>query len=1566
MIDYKIHGAKGGGDKPHTPVETPNNLVSVAYAKVLIAVAEGELAGKPTDRDIYLDGTPLVNPDGSSNFGGVKWEWRPGTQDQDYIKGLPEVSTEYNVGVALKATTPWVRSVTKSQLDAVRVTVQFPAVYESKQNGDTVGTTVKYAIDLSTAGGSFVEYGQYDVTGKTNSGYERTHRVELPKSRTGWSVRVRRITPDSTSNTIQNAMNIKSFTEVVDVKQRYPNTALLYVEFDSSTFGGGSIPKISVKTRGRVVRVPSTYNPETRSYSGVWAGDFKWAWTNNPAWVFYDIITQDRFGLGHKVDASMVDKWAMYEVAQYCDVMVDDGTGSGSVEPRHTCNVYIQDANEAYTVLRDLASIFNSMTYWNGNQLVAIADKKEVVTTAPLFSRSNVIDGTFEYAAADDKSIYTSALVSYDDPDNHYNSAVESAFETSEILRWGGDRQLEITAIGCTSRGEAQRRARYALITNMYNRTVTFNTGLQGMSTGVLPGRLINVLDPLIGGRPYTGRVQSATNTVITLDRNVIAKAGDILYLTKKDGTTQGRTIQAVKDNIVTLSTGYTELPTSNTIWYLEASDLKSQTFRVTKVRSAEEGIYSIEAVEYNESKFAAIDNGARLEPRPISVVPPNLQASPKNVKITSNTYVEQTLAVTSLTLSWDQTPNAVAYEAQWRVDDNDWINLGQTGAQQFTVKGVYTGKYLGRVRAINAVGVKSVWATSTLTDVKGKDGKPPALASLTTTGLLFGIRLDWAFKPGSTDTLYTQIRYGETPSFENSQLLGDYAYPTDSHELHGLKAGQLFHFWGRLQDRTGNYGDWLPLSTQAGVVGRTLLNDNGQYNDYFAEMISNTALDKDLYERIELIDGPPTLAGSVNDRIRTVNEFIDKTNKDLDEAVKDIDGALKDLNDKIDTYTDALQYDPKKTYVKGDVVRVGQKLYQASKNVPINTTPPNTNYWDDVGSVIEGYGALVSQVNTNKSDISNLDGKIVASASKLEALTAQYRDDTGEGDLVNAMDTYTNKASIVEERRVRADADGSLSERIITVTAESGQNKANISTLETTVTTKTDALAKRIDKVSADTGDNTSNITKLELAMTNVNEATAKKIDEVAASVTTKANDRMDALVRDETTSRANSEEALAQRLTNLIADRITKEGDRVNAAIRDESTVRVNAEGALSNRITETNGTIVKEGIRLDGVIKTESTVRVNAETALGERIDKLGVSLTKEGERVDAAIQTESSVRVSAEGALGQRIDKVIASVDKEVGDRKTAIAAAVKTESEARASDKEAMGKRVDEVAASVKTETTNRNTAIAAAIKTESEARASDKEAMGKRVDEVIASISTETDNRKSAITAAITEERTVRVGAEEALGKRVDSVEAGNIGMTKVNAAIKVETDARARSEEAIGKRIDSVTATANGNVGTIKTTNEALAKIDGTVRTAWTVKMEAQSNGQYVAAGIGLGIENGPAGLQSQFLVRADRFAVVSGLNGTTSAPFVVANGQVFINDALINKATITNAIIGQTIQSAAWTNWGAPVMTMDFNVGNVICRHPTRTNTYCMMNQDGIIVVVDNVLRVRMGVWA
>ncbi|MGV4222838.1 TipJ family phage tail tip protein, partial [Citrobacter freundii] len=313
-----IKGRKGGSSSSRTPTEQPDDLQSVAKAKILVALGEGEFAGQLTGKNIYLDGTALENTDGSQNFSGVTWEFRAGTQAQNYIQGIPGTENEINVGTEVSSEIAWTRTFTNTQLSAVRLRLKWPSLFKQEDNSDLVGYSINYAIDLQTDGGTWQTVLNTSVTGKTTSGYERSHRIDLPQAGSTWTIRLRKITVDANSAKIGDTMTLQSFTEVIDAKLRYPNTALLYIEFDSSQFNG-SIPQISCEPRGRVIRVPDNYDPDTRTYSGTWQGAFKWAWTDNPAWIFYDLVITDRFGLGNRLTAANIDKWTLYQVSQYCD-----------------------------------------------------------------------------------------------------------------------------------------------------------------------------------------------------------------------------------------------------------------------------------------------------------------------------------------------------------------------------------------------------------------------------------------------------------------------------------------------------------------------------------------------------------------------------------------------------------------------------------------------------------------------------------------------------------------------------------------------------------------------------------------------------------------------------------------------------------------------------------------------------------------------------------------------------------------------------------------------------------------------------------------------------------------------------------------------------------------------------------------------------------------------------------------------------------------------------------------------------------------------------------------------
>ncbi|EEY9906276.1 DUF1983 domain-containing protein [Escherichia coli] len=861
---------KGGSNQTRTPVEAPDSIQSIARAKVLIALGEGEFAGGLDGKNIFLGDsssyTPLQNADGSYNFNNVKYEFRSGTQDQDYIQGFPGIENELQVSYELKQAVPYVRAVSNTQLSALRIRLGWPTLLLQKNNGDKVGTRVEYAIDLSVDGGPYETVVNGAVDDKTTSLYERSHRVNLPKASTGWQLRVRRITPDSTSVNIVDTMRVVAVTEIIDAKLRYVNTALLYVEFDAKQFPNG-IPQVVCNPKGRIIRVPDTYDPETRTYSGTWEGVFKWAWTDNPAWIYYDIILNERFGLGQRIDATQIDKWELYRIAQYCDQLVPDGKGGSGTEPRFRCNVYIQDRNDAWTVLRDLAGIFRGMTYWGDNKMYVLADMPRDVWH--IYNHASVVEGKFTFADPSETTRNTAALVNWSDPANHYKDTPEPVYDSDLAMRFDY-RQLEMTAIGCTRQSEANRRGRWALLTNGIGEVVTFSTGMDVPPVGEVIGVAANEL----AGRTIGGRVSAVNGRNITLDRAADVKAGNRLFLNLPSGTAQARTVQAVNGNTVTVTTPYSETPEAECNWGVDSDDLFIALFRVTGTRDNNDGTFEVTGTTYNPDIYSAVDTGARLDERPVSVIPPGVQAPPGNIVVDSYSTVNQNIAITTMRVAWDSVQGAVAYEAEWRRDSGNWISVPRTSSLGFEVQGIYSGRYLVRVRAVNASDVSSVWATSSEVNLTGKVGNPPKpVGFIASENVVFGIELNWGFPANTDDTLKTEIQYSLTGTEDDAMLLADVPYPQRKYQQMGLKAGQIFWYRAQLVDRSGNesgYTEWV--RGQASI-------DVSDITDVILEEIKDSDTFKDLIENA--VDSNEKIAGMA-DEIKNHADELEQQAKDI------------------------------------------------------------------------------------------------------------------------------------------------------------------------------------------------------------------------------------------------------------------------------------------------------------------------------------------------------------------------------------------------------------------------------------------------------------------------------------------------------------------------------------------------------------------------------------------------------------------------------------------------------------------------------------------------------------
>ncbi|EGQ5289559.1 phage tail protein [Enterobacter hormaechei] len=1029
-----ITGRKGGSSSSRTPTEQPDDLQSVAKAKILVALGEGEFAGQLTGKDIYLDGTALENSDGSQNFSGVTWEFRSGTQAQKYIQGIPGTENEIRVGTEVTSDTAWTRTFTNTQLSAVRLRLKWPSLFKQEDDGDLVGYSVNYAIDLQTDGGTWQTVLNTSVTGKTTSGYERSHRIDLPQAGSTWTIRLRKITADANSAKIGDTMTLQSFTELIDAKLRYPNTALLYIEFDSSQFNG-SIPQISCEPRGRVIRVPDTYDPETRSYSGTWTGAFKWAWTDNPAWIFYDLVVSDRFGLGHRLTAANIDKWTLYQVAQYCDQMVPDGKGGDGTEPRYTCNVYIQDRNDAYTVLRDFAAIFRGMTYWGGDQIVALADMPRDVDYS--YTLANIV-GKPRYSSSTTKTRYTTALVSWSDPGNAYADAMEPVFEQALVARYGFN-QLEMTAIGCTRQSEANRKGRWGILTNNKDRVVSFDVGLDGNIPQ--PGYIIALADELLSGKVMGGRISAVNGRVIKLDRVADAAAGDRLILNLPSGASQSRTIQAVNRESVTVTTAYSETPQAEAVWVVESNELYAQQYRVVSVADNDDGTFTITGAWHDPDKYARIDTGAIIDQRPVSVIPPGNQSPPANIVISSFSVVQQNISVETMRVSWDQAQNAIAYEAQWRRNDGNWVNVPRSSTTSFDVPGIYAGRYLVRVRAINAAEISSGWGYSEEKTLTGKVGNPPKpVGFIASENVVFGIELNWGFPANTNDTLKTEIQYSLTGTEDDVMLLADVPFPQRKYQQMGLKAGQIFWYRAQLVDRSGNESGYTDF-----VRGQASI-DVSDITDAILEDMKGSDTFKDLIENA--VDSNEKIAGMAND--------IKQANDELEQQAQKIAQNAQDIG-KVQTNV---------TNLSSKVGDVSSSLNELEQTVATADTALGQRI-DSINVSMDGMAGGVKN-----SAIAIIQGNLTQVAAR-KTLSASVAGNSAQLDRIDEV--------IVNEKEATARS-------LLSLQTDVNGNKASINSLNQTFSDYQQAMATQVNGITATINGHTSAITTNAQAIANVN----------------------------------------------------------------------------------------------------------------------------------------------------------------------------------------------------------------------------------------------------------------------------------------------------------------------------------------------------------------------------------------------------------------------------------------------------------------------------------------------
>ena len=686
---------KGGGGGS-TPRLLDDNLKNKQFLNVIDLVSEGPIEGPVGGMSGFLlNGTPVVDEEGNPNIHGVEVQWRAGTPTQEPLEDFPFVEKEIPVNVEVKKSTPILRTISDQETDRVRFTLGVSALVSQDDKGNQDNATVEMLIEVNDGSG-WVHAEKVTIgPGKISGQYLESHIIDAPKKKP-FQIRVSRLTDDSKSDLLKNGTVWASYTEITDAKFSYPNSAVVGMKIDKSQYG--DTPNRTYHIKGMIIQVPDNYDPESRTYTGIWTGRFKPAWTNNPAWVFYDLVTNERYGIGEMIGSFGVDKFALYAIARYCDELVDDGFGNK--EPRFTFNAYITSQRKAKEVLDDLASVFRGMPLWDGQQLTCFQDRpSDPVWT---YTNSNVIDGKFKYTSTAKSARHNAIEVSWINPSNGWSEEREFIQDDDLIQRFGGVNVKKVTAFGCTSRGQAHRVGKWILQTEKLEKdSVTFSTGREGINC--ISGDIIEVADDSFAGVKVGGRVLSVNGSTITIDAPIDWKYDDkgTFSFLGSSGGFEKIDIQSIDGDIVTLR----EIPRGLKqygVFSITKSTLTTRLFRVITISEDKDGIYLYNCIQHEPQKERIVDNGVDFTGSPPTQ---NVIRIP-NIERLSIAYVNDSSQVQARAMWMTTTINRNISFNVTLYKDSKVVSTGNTTDLEYYFNGLEAGDYLVGVRGRDTNGM--------------------------------------------------------------------------------------------------------------------------------------------------------------------------------------------------------------------------------------------------------------------------------------------------------------------------------------------------------------------------------------------------------------------------------------------------------------------------------------------------------------------------------------------------------------------------------------------------------------------------------------------------------------------------------------------------------------------------------------------------------------------------------------------------------------------------------------------------------------------------------------------
>ncbi|WP_369427482.1 phage tail protein [Providencia sp. PROV236] len=1505
---------KGGG-KQHTPYEAPNDLTSRQKLSIIDLVSEGPIEGPVGDlQGVFLNDTPVIDQSGNSNVNGMTAQWVSGTLEQPPLEGFASSSSETPVGVEVKKSTPVTRTITSRNIDRLRLTFGTQALVEVKDNGDRVGTSVELQIQVQR-NGAWVTEKNVTIRGKrSNSPYLMAVVIDkLPPPPFG--VRIVRVTEDSTSDKLQNNTMWSSYTEITDIIQTYPGSAVAGVTFESEQFGN-QFPRRNYLVKGRIIQVPDNYDPETRTYSGIWSGVFKPAYTNNPAWVLWDVLTHPRYGMGKRLNIAEVDKFALYVIAQHNDQLVPDGFGDK--EPRATCNAYITDLRKAYDVISDLCSMMRIMPVWNGQQMTFVQDRPS--DTVWPYTNANVINGRFNYSFSPLKARHNIIEVRFIDPSNGWKTSIEQVSDDTLIAKFGPN-VLRVDAFGCTSRGQAHRYGLWILATErLESQTVDFSVGAEGLRH--LPGDIIEIMDNDWVSEQVGGRLLAidATQKIFTLDREVTPPKSGTAMISVINGTGKPERVKItsfLSDSQIKVE----QMPKgvrAKGIWAIAQPNLARRLFRAMTVSDNGDGTYAITAVQHAPEKEAIVDQGAKFEPLPDTplggYLPPvenlSVEVSPDN----ESWQVEA---------HWTTSTSVRGVDFFLKLIQADRIvGTAKTSDNFYRLGGLPQGNYVLSVVPQNKEGQKG-GQSSVSFDINPPP--PPSYIDVEPGFFSLGV----IPHVGGQNALRLQYEFWfsekQIQNINDVEYLAEYLGSGTMWVIQGrkLKAGQTYYVYVRTVNSVGK-------SQFVEASGKP--EDRA---DEILEVIGDKFLSTEAGKRME-----SQIEDIALEQLEIKHEIVDIDSKtiELDNKVLNLNTDLAIVNETTlqnQIYATNLRYE-----FKRETVRTEGKIFRLEE-VNAQQDAAAARFQEQISAKVD-YNtsailrvehaqatfeeATAEKINQVTAEVDNAKGRITTvekTTATLEKVQTEFQQSTIAefGDIYGAITRMeianTNKEIAQAETAMQTIASFSkMTDRLRT-------SEASILRNEKAIATADKAIAETGVQLKAHIDDTAANITEIKKVQVEQDKALAQTREQLTADI--KAGDDklkedidnqgrelsdVSSVVDSQKTAIANLEETATETKENQqsIYEEMQANFAQVRKTQADEASSQAEAISQTTAEVSKTRKDNRKIKAQIERNEKTIADTQ-HAQATLEEKVSaqydeneaafvriteslaEQDKSQTKHVEQTRAELQKnidEQGQQIGEQGKLIDKQGKDLSDISSAVTKNTNAIAEANKTVAE----NEEKTSSRFD-----------GNEADIAHIQKTEADKESSQAETLLQ-----LAVQNMKQGNDARVIKASIIETNKLIANNEKAHAEKFTQLNAqyeqSNARFTRIEKTISDNEKAQASTNEVIQSEIKDAKAA-------IEKRAETSVDHKGNASSVFSIKSAVMLNGQYYEAQmmIGATVQNGKVVTQIGF--SADTFGIFNPKSGKLEPVFFVENGQVFINDALINKATIEKIIVGTDMRS-------------------------------------------------------